>query len=331
MNVSNPAVYTPEEVAYRDEPKSLNNLQWSSSEVEKGTEATLSCSTSGVRDGAAVFFSIYPDGADPETDPPLMDIRGENTGSRAEVKWHARDIREADNDNDMKWFFTAWTLYCPKEKSSTMEVTRALPEFSELKWFWIDEEENEQEVDKAESGSHLFLSAEVKNLDDGKTASVFVYEEGYNSEKDFIHRKLVEIKDSKIICPFTIDIKKPRLEEMEKNSELKYLFLIKSTNEGIKSEESSPIQVVFATNIEINIDPKTLDRNDEFILKSTDNDYSQSLHVDDDKIPEDNTLLLHFTDVQPGKEYDLILKDSASKERKIFRDRSFSKLVHGGK
>ncbi len=331
VRVDSPAVYGAEAAAYRDQPKSLSSLQWSASQIEKGEEVTLSCATSGVRDGAAVTFSIYPDGADPEKDPPLQDIRGVNKGSRAEVKWVAKDIRKPESDNDMNWFFTAWTLYCPKEQSSTMEVTRVLPEFSELKWFWIDEDGNEQEVDKAESGSNIYLSANVKNLDDGKTASVFIYEEGYNNKKDFIHRKLVEIKDSMISCPFSIDIKKTRLEEMEENFELRYLFLIRSTNDGYKSEESSSIQVVFTTNIEINIDPKTLDRNDEFILKSTDNDYSQSLHIDDDKIPDDDTLLLHFSEILPGKEYDLILKDSGSKERKIFRDRSFTKLVYGDK
>ncbi len=124
INVSNPTVYTAAEAAYATEPKSLTALQWSASEVNKGEEVTLSCSTSGVKDGAGVMFSIYPEGADTEVDPPLMDIRGENKGSRAEVKWIAKDIRKADGDQPMKWFFTAWTLYCPKETSGMIRVVQ---------------------------------------------------------------------------------------------------------------------------------------------------------------------------------------------------------------
>lgn len=126
VNVSNPAIYTPEDLAYRDQPKSLTNLQWSESKVEKGTEVILSCSTSGVTEGAGVMFSIYPDGADPETDPPVMDIRGKNEGGRAEVRWYPKDIREENSTQPMKWFFTAWTLYCPKETSGVGEVVQSL-------------------------------------------------------------------------------------------------------------------------------------------------------------------------------------------------------------
>ncbi|MDC7223816.1 MAG: hypothetical protein PQJ60_08755, partial [Spirochaetales bacterium] len=124
VNVSNPAVYTPADIAYRDQPKSLTSLQWSETQVEKGTEVTLSCVTSGVRDGAGVNFSIFPEGANPQTDPPVMDIRGENQGGSAEVTWCARDLRKPDSDQSMIWFFTAWTLYCSKETSGTCQVTQ---------------------------------------------------------------------------------------------------------------------------------------------------------------------------------------------------------------
>ncbi|MDC7220313.1 MAG: phage baseplate assembly protein V [Spirochaetales bacterium] len=127
INLSNPAVYTPEEVAYAEEPKSLTNLQWSETQVEKGTEVILSCTTSGVKEDASVMFSIYPEGANPETDPPVMDIRGHNKDGRAEVKWMPRDIRKKGSAlPPMKWFFTAWTLYCPKETSGICEVIQAL-------------------------------------------------------------------------------------------------------------------------------------------------------------------------------------------------------------
>ncbi|MBN2626131.1 MAG: hypothetical protein JXA95_05645, partial [Spirochaetales bacterium] len=112
VNVSRPAVYSAEETAYADQPKSLSGLQWSESQVQKGTEVTLSCATSGVKDGANVMFSIFPEGADPEADPPVMELRGKNEGGRAEVKWVARDIRKPEDEGAMKWFFTAWTLYC---------------------------------------------------------------------------------------------------------------------------------------------------------------------------------------------------------------------------
>ena len=126
VNVSSPAVYTAEEAAYANEPKSLTNLQWSESKVEKGTEVTLSCTTSGVKDGAGVMFSIYPEGADPEVDPPVMDLRGPHEGGRAEVKWYPRDMRKEGAFFPMKWFFTAWTLYCPKETSEITEVVQTL-------------------------------------------------------------------------------------------------------------------------------------------------------------------------------------------------------------
>ncbi|MDC7223580.1 MAG: hypothetical protein PQJ60_07540, partial [Spirochaetales bacterium] len=126
VNVSNPAVYTPADIAYRDQPKSLTNLQWSETQVEKGTEVTLSCVTSGVRDGAGVNFSIFPDGANPQTDPPVMDLRGTNEGGSAEVTWVARDLKQRQPGLPMKWFFTAWTLYCDKETSGVVEVVQSL-------------------------------------------------------------------------------------------------------------------------------------------------------------------------------------------------------------
>ena len=95
VRVDSPAVYGAEAAAYRDQPKSLSSLQWSASQIEKGEEVTLSCATSGVRDGAAVTFSIYPDGADTEKDPPLQDIRGVNRGSRGRGQMGGQRHKEA--------------------------------------------------------------------------------------------------------------------------------------------------------------------------------------------------------------------------------------------
>ncbi|MBN2627705.1 MAG: hypothetical protein JXA95_13635 [Spirochaetales bacterium] len=83
MNVSRPAVYAPEETAYADEPKSLSGLQWSETQVQKGSEVILSCAIIGMKDGASVIFSIFPEGTDPEVDPPVMEMRGKNEGGRA--------------------------------------------------------------------------------------------------------------------------------------------------------------------------------------------------------------------------------------------------------
>jgi type VI secretion system secreted protein VgrG len=122
LSTSTTTVYTSDDTAYADSDKSLSSLEWSETEVEQGTEVTLSCTCTGVRDGAGVIFAIYPDGADTDTDAPIKKMRAENESGSAEVTWFARDIREADSTSDMNWFFTAWTLYCDKETSGNMQV-----------------------------------------------------------------------------------------------------------------------------------------------------------------------------------------------------------------
>ncbi|MDC7238922.1 MAG: hypothetical protein PQJ50_01050, partial [Spirochaetales bacterium] len=332
VRVDSPAVYEAEAAVYRDQPKSLTSLQWSASQIEKGKEVTLSCATSGVRDGAAVTFSIYPDGADPEKDPPLQDIRGVNRGSRAEVKWVAKDIRKPESDNDMNWFFTAWTLYCPKEQSSTMEVTRVLPEFSELKWELVsyDEEGNEdtrEEVSEIEHGLTATLSARVENMEDGENVHLMIYEEGYEDPNIPLTKRLIEIKDGMVTLTWPVKATRQRLEELTEDDELKYVFALQSLD-GIRSEDSEAVQAVFVYRIDYLLDSENIENDDSYTLKSDTGNYESTLSRSDDANPDVNKVTLLFTDILPGAEYSLV-KDDTEDEIVLFEKRPFQRLVEG--
>ncbi len=230
INVSNPAVYTPEDIAYRDQPKSLTALQWSASEVNKGDEVTLSCSTSGVREGAGVMFSIYPEGADTATDPPLMDIRGKNKGSRAEVKWIAKDIRKPDGDQPMKWFFTAWTLYCQKEESGVIQVLN--PRITDVSW-------KKKSCFLGEKAELTIKSFEMSNK--SPTISIELWEEDENSPDDFVLTQEEKIDSDEISVTIPFDFSQEELErlsdfDMDTEGDLEIFPVLKYQDEKLDTK-----------------------------------------------------------------------------------------------
>ena len=208
VNVSRPAVYTPEETAYAGQPKSLSGLQWSESQVQKGTEVTLSCATSGVKDGANVMFSIFPEGADPEVDPPVMELRGKNKGDRAEVKWVARDIRKPEDEGAMKWFFTAWTLYCQKETSGLVRVLN--PRVNQIEWeknavFWGNE---------AKLVINSFELSETS-----PTYTVELWEQDVSDPEDFIGSMNITFDKDEMEINYTLDIDPSLVSDFNREEE----------------------------------------------------------------------------------------------------------------
>ncbi|MDC7223351.1 MAG: phage baseplate assembly protein V [Spirochaetales bacterium] len=309
INVSNPAIYTPADIAYRDQPKSLTNLQWSETQIEKGTEVTLSCVTSGVRDGAGVQFSIFPDGANPETDPPVMDIRGSNEGGGAEVTWLARDLRQRRDDLPMKWFFTAWTLYCPKETSETMDVV------ANIKILCRD-----STGDLLKDLKYYLLKNGAKDQEGTTDSDGWINIEG-------------AIPGQKVLLDFT-DYRKPDSDKRD-TSELYTGDEKIRTREigeedfenGIETKSGKIQEIIVPTLVlRLNINPNEREHEDD-TYKLYSSNYECLQTVADDKVEGDNLLDLHFVGLDKRETYSLEIDMGAEgMTYHLFRDLSVDQL-----
>ena len=234
----------------------------------------------------------------------------------------------------MNWFFTAWTLYCPKEQSSTMEVTRVLPEFSELKWELVTYDENgnedtREEVTEIEHGLTATLSARVENMEDGENVHCYVYEEDYAEGDAPVTRRLLEITDGMVTMDWAVKASRQRLQELTEEDELKFVFALEAL-EGIRSENSGSISPSFKTSIEVRIDKENHKENDKFILQSTDSSYSTEKKIVDDNIENGSIINLEFEDILPGKIYTLkYLPENENDEMIYLQDVPFHYLING--
>lgn len=207
-----------------------------------------------------------------------------------------------------------------------MEVTRVLPEFSELKWELVTlnqegEEESREEVQTIEHGLKATLSAKVKNLEDGKNVKCRIYEEGYAEGDEPVTRQLLEVKDGMVTKDWKVEVPRQRLEELTENDELKFLFVLESM-EGVISEDSAVVQAVFVYRMHIDKPDSDLDESDVYILEDIDDGkkYSQQKSIDRDKIAEEEKTYLEFDLIKPGLEYSMKIKQQQSSEDMILEE-----------
>lgn len=124
INMRDPVAKPGQPNSLTDE-RSLSSPQWSTDSALVGEEVTLSVnvqSQQGLR--GAVQFKIYPDGADPEVDPPVATKAVRKESGKAEAKWRYQYIPDPDNPLDAKpkFFFEAWAFGCDKVKSGNVEM-----------------------------------------------------------------------------------------------------------------------------------------------------------------------------------------------------------------
>ena len=262
-------------------------------------------SQNGLR--GAIQFKIFKDGANPDTAPPFDTVTTRKEKGKAERVWCPTQPDKKAEESEMKFFFQAWAFGCDKVKSGNLTVEKEVPEFRELKWELAeyDEEGNEssrEEVSEIEHGLTAILSAKAEKMEDGEFATINVYEEGYEDPDDFRARRLAEVKDGMVQTEWQVKEKRERLEELEEDDELKYVFAVEAAEyEDCRSEDSAAVQVVFCMYVDIMVEPARLSESDKYILKSTDDSYSKEITVTNDNIPGDQKVTIKFEDLLPGK------------------------------
>ena len=124
----------PVEVKKAMQPKELTSPQWSSGTAKVGEEVKLSVSTTNVREGESVTFTIWEDGADMEADAPVYKKWGYNHGGKAEIKWRYVYIHDPDNPltEKPKFIFTAKSFRCEMAEAGSVEM------YSEIKATIVD-------------------------------------------------------------------------------------------------------------------------------------------------------------------------------------------------
>ncbi|MBN2536637.1 MAG: hypothetical protein JXB88_27390, partial [Spirochaetales bacterium] len=318
-------VTTKAKTQQADKQPKLKNPKWNKDKAKVGEEVTLCVDCVDQYELANVTFTIWEEGADREKDAPVVVLKGQNVDGKAEVKTRFFKPEMDAEIDEIKYFFSAKSFRCDKVESSTIEIERIKPEFNDLKWLWIDNEEKEVEVTKAELGVLLYVSALVKNIEDGKNVTVKIYKKNQTEQDDYIFRELVEVKEGKLIYEWKTRYYDD-LSLLTKDDKLEYIFKLSYCN--VESEESPVLSYVFFTDLDIVMDPEKVKWNDTFILKSDDGSYKQEKKVKDDKIPGDNSITLHFDGIKPGLLYTLeFLPESKSNPVPLFIDKKFIDVI----
>jgi hypothetical protein len=90
------------DIGTQDIQRSLQNPRWSSARTRSGEEITLSVDLVNQHANAGVTFTVWKEGADEAKDPPLVKLKGQNKGGKAEVTWryhfepYTPEIRESE-------------------------------------------------------------------------------------------------------------------------------------------------------------------------------------------------------------------------------------------
>ncbi|QQO09021.1 phage baseplate assembly protein V [Breznakiella homolactica] len=288
-----------------------------------GEALTLSVKcNSDMEDGDGVVFRIY------DTDGNQVgEVGGENQGGTAEAGWiPTKPAKDADEEHCM-YHFSADAYRSKPCESSNYKAKRVIPEYTELQWHWVDGDGNEHKITKAENGAEVYFSAKIENLHDGDPIEVRIYRSGYAKEEEYTHKDILKIENQKINSNFHIKIDNEEIIGIQEDETIEYLFKIKAVGFTEWSDDSDLLEAVFCFDLHLHVKPESFDWDDEFILQSTDDSFSQSLTTKDDTETLDDILSLHYSGIIPGKNYIVKMKNKNGKERIILPESSFIDLL----
>jgi hypothetical protein len=209
--IANPGA-APEEEQESRHPD-FTTLVWKKSKAKEGEKVEITAGVKDITDGNGVTFQVWKRGQDPESGIPqaMKAKRIENGEAKAEFSYTHPEGKEMPEE-DPVFFFTAHSAWCPYKKSGEITVELLRPEITNLKW--KDKEGNDAE--KNVLGEPAILSAETKDIEDGKTIIFKIYPEGADTEQDKPLRELsakVESNKSEIAFNFESIMPEPVIDE----------------------------------------------------------------------------------------------------------------------
>ncbi|MCL2381807.1 MAG: hypothetical protein FWC64_09505, partial [Treponema sp.] len=121
------------------------------------------------------------------------------------------------------------------------------------------------------------------------------------------------------------------LSKLGDGDDLVYKFTVETADKRAKAD-GGEIKVVFTHIVKYMPKAGTDQCDDEFTLESTDGEYKQTRGTSECRILEDGLALIAFTDVLPGKKYNLIYLNKEAEEREPYLSEvAFSELDFSGK
>ncbi len=315
----------------------MQNPQWSVGKAKAGEEVTLSVDFENQYPECTAYFDIYREGDNPEKDPPVKKLWGQNKDGKAKTKWSTflpdgTQDKNSEEQKDVKLFFQVSAFKCGKLKGPEFTLEVEKPEFSELEWNRVEYDKDgkpvkKEKVEKAEYGTTVLLSAKVKNLKDGKNVNVYVYEHGYKDPEQYLVRKLVEIKDGMVHVDWDVLVTKKRLLELTKEDKLRFVFAIETPSGSVRSKDSEGCQASFTLREYVDLSEGSQISDGQAVLESEDKSYSKTIPIPGGT-QQNERLLLEFKDVLPGNPYKLTIKHVNQQDRVWFDKVGFTDLFY---
>jgi len=226
--------------------------------------------------------------------------------------------------------FVVKSYRCAEKEARSITIEKIKPEFSELKWYSVinenDSQSKEEEITNIDFGSFVKIKTKVKNLNDGDKVLLLLYDKKYSEEDAFVFKTILEVKNGIIEWDWKAICSKERLAELTSTDKLEFIFRLKAF--GTLSKDSPALEIQFYLDIDILMNPEFIDADNEFILQSDDESYRQTKNVKDDKITGDDKITLHFDKIKPGQSYSLKYADKSQNDGfVIFHSIDFRDLI----
>jgi phage baseplate assembly protein gpV/uncharacterized Zn-binding protein involved in type VI secretion len=334
INPKNTEEYEAEREKAKTKKPQFTTVKWGKTSAKEGEELELSAQVKDIEDGNMVTLQVWKDGQDPAVHVPEAQIATNVDGGVAKGMWgYQRKNGEPMPENGLKFFFTAHSAWCPMKESNTLTIEQKKPEFSSLKWEFIEVDENGKEKSRKDAseftyGTDASVSVKVKNMEAGEYVSFFVYEEGRESESEQLCITQGEVKDGSVSAIWNVRVPGERLEELKESDELKFVFVPAAADGRAKGEKGPSAQAVFVASIKMIVDPDDLSNDGKYTLESTNGSYKKSVAVKDGKKKANSAFELLFEQVKPGLEYTLKFENPGEgKSQFVFEKKPFLNLV----
>ena len=287
--------------------RKVTTVQWGNTEANTGDEITLKANLQNQNENATVYFKIFKEGDDPATTAPTRTVNGRHNGGHAEAKIRLYEPDMDADEESIKYFFIASSFNCGKVKSSNITINKIIPEFTELKWEYVELDEENEEVSRSEQDNFtekdtVSFSANVENYEDGKNVKLRVLEETDNGDKIVIHEELLSIEQSYISSTWIVE-ENTKATLPDEPITPKYLFSLEFINLKIEPTESSTVDIFNNLEIEYRDEDDLLVPNMEYKIITKDDSVIREGSLDDEGKAVENELgrcnyIIHFPSIE---------------------------------
>jgi phage baseplate assembly protein gpV len=182
INPDNMGEYERERAEQETKHPEFTTVKWGKGKVREGEETELLAQVKDIGDGNPVTFRIWKDGQDPAVNIAQGQIVKAVEGGAAKAVFSYRlPSGEHLPEADPKWYFTAHSAWCPWKKSGMITVELLRPEITKCEW-----QKDGKSISEALVGDEVTLHIETKDIEDGDTVRVEVWEHDEDNKHDYV-------------------------------------------------------------------------------------------------------------------------------------------------